>query len=290
MKILRDLNLDDAVFFDIETVNAVPKLEANTPLWEAWNYKNKFGREPLNADDILKIYDENAALYSEFGKIVCISVGKIKGDVIKLKSFVDRDEKQVLTDFCRVLGQIIGANKKTVLIGHAVKGFDIPWIVRRCIVNQVEIPGIIDTNHLKPWELHGILDTHDLWKGTGFNGASLIAIAVALGLVNPKEQLAGYETSATYYRDGDAGLQAIARYCERDVTTVANIVRRCRYESLVEAEDGEIKVKQVGVLNRIHNKGGESNEADQKEVVKNLNKLKGKDKEIGEDILAAIKN
>ncbi len=285
MRKLKNLDLNDLVFFDIETVNAVKVLEAGTPLWEAWNYKMKYGREPLGGEDVAKSYVDQAALYPEFGRIVCITIGKIKDNILKLKSYVGDDEEALLKDFCNALTNIVAANKKTTLVGHAIKGFDIPWIVRRCIVNQVEIPAIIDTADEKPWNiLH--LDTLELWKGSAFNSASLIAIATTLGLVNPKDKLAGYETSKTYYNEPD-GLEQIRIYCEKDVTTVANIVRKCRYEPIVQAENGEIKVKQVGVMNRVFNTN-DLVKADEQELMTNYAKLDEKEKVIAKEIMAVV--
>lgn len=289
MKFLKTIDINDAVFIDIETSNAVRALEPNTPLHAAWEYKNKFGREPIGADDIIKSFEEKAALFPEFGAIRCITIGKEKEGILKLKSFVGEDEKELLTSFSTVLETVVGANKKTKIVGWAIIGFDIPWIVRRCIVNGVKIPSILDIGHLKPWNYSDyIIDLMDVWKGGAFNGSSLIATATALGLENPKEELAGYQTSDAYYNDPE-GLVKIEQYCCRDVHTTANIFHKCRYEPLVEVEVGEIKIKQVGVLNRVYN-AGEIKPDDEKDIAKKVGKLKGKKREIAEEILGAIKN
>lgn len=252
MRILKNLNLDNVVFIDIETVNAVKVLEPGTPLWDSWNYKMKYGREAIGGEDPVATYESQAALFAEFGKIVCITIGKIKNNELFLKSYVNDDEKVLLTEFCSTLDNICASNKATVLAGHAIKGFDIPWMMRRCIVNQVELPILLDTAHLKPWETTAI-DTMDLWKAGGFTGGSLIAIAVALGLHNPKDELAGYQTSKVYYSEKDA-LAQIQKYCEKDVKTVANIVRKCRYEPIVEiASNTEVKEEQAPLLIRLFN-------------------------------------
>lgn len=286
MKILKQLNLDDVLFFDIETVNQVKQLNEGTPLWHSWMYKNKYGREPLNAEDPIKSYDENAALFPEYAKIACITIGKIKDGVLKLKSYCGEDESALLKNFCKALTDICAANKKTLLSGWAIKGFDLPWIVRRCIVNQIDIPNIIDTGDKKPWEIPHV-DLMEFWKGSAFNGTSLIAAAIALGLADPKDELHGYQTTTTYYNDPD-GLAKIAAYCEKDVLCVANILLKCRQEPIIKAEVGDIKVKQVGVLNRAFN-SGELSAADEKEIVKNLNDLPEDEKEIGKEILNVIK-
>ena len=309
MKILKELDLNNVVFIDIETVNAVKELQIATPLWDAWKYKLNFGRDPLLKrepgeagldrfnEKAKELYNSDAALYPEFGKIVCITIGKIKDDGLKLKSYVGDDEKVLLAEFCNTLTNMIAANKKTVLCGHAIKGFDIPWLMRRCIVNQVELPTLLDTAHLKPWETTAI-DTMDLWKGTSFNGASLIAITTALGLHNPKDELAGYQTNEVYYNKQN-GLKLIQAYCEKDVTAVANIVRKCRYEPVVEvdnldafkvrpvSEGDAFKVKQVGVLNKVFNTGSLTPE-DENKIMTNYSKLNAEEKVVAKDILDLV--
>lgn len=252
MKILKELDLNNVVFLDIETVAATNNLTEDNPLWAAWEYKMTHGREPIGGDNIPFSYLEKAALFAEFGKIVCITIGKVVEGKIKLKSYVDHDEKVLLQNFGKDLTNIIASNRHTVVCGHAIKGFDLPWIMRRMIVHQIELPSLIDTAHLKPWETTAI-DTMDLWKGTGFNGGSLIAISAALGLLNPKDEMEGFQTTGAYYNDED-GLDKIRIYCEKDVVTVANIVRKCRYEDVVAVDDNaSIDTKKVGVLERVYN-------------------------------------
>lgn len=255
MKALQQLNLDNVVFIDIETVAATKTLTKDNPMWAAWDYKMHSGRDPIGGDDHAATFNTQASLFAEFGKIVCITIGKIVGDKLKLKSYFGDDEHKLLTDFCNALSGMTAKNKNTVLCGHAIKGFDIPWIMRRCIINQVELPTLIDTGHLKPWETTSV-DTTELWKGTGFNGASLIAIAIAMGLENPKGIIQGSETTKTYYEDKN-GLETIRIYCEKDVLTVANVVRKCRYEPIVTADTGATpvveEVKDVPLLTRLFN-------------------------------------
>lgn len=251
MKILKQLDLENVVFIDIETTPVTKQLERDTPLYDSWKYKMDKEDKAWEGDDIFEQFAKRAALFPEFSKIVCITIGKIKGDVLKVKSFAQESEKELITDFCNTLNNIIAANKTTVLAGHAIKGFDIPFIMRRCMVNQVEPPNLIDTGTLKPWEVSSV-DTLEIWKGTGFNSASLINIAVALDIPSPKDEIEGADVYHVYYNTPNP-LQTIQRYCEKDVLTVANVVRRCRFENLVTIEAGEVKKNEVGRLERIFN-------------------------------------
>lgn len=255
MKALKQANLNNIVFLDIETVRIQDTIEAGTPLMDSWEYKMRYSREAADKfeEDLVQTYKDKAALYAEFAKIVCITIGKVQNGVLKLKSYYNHDEKALLTEFTDVLNGLVAANPKIQLCGHAIKGFDIPFIMRRCLVNRVEIPDLIDVADVKPW-LMTALDTLELWKGTGFYSASLINIAVALGLPSPKQDMQGSETSTVYYTEGDKGLQRIANYCEKDVLTLTNIVRILRGEDIVESvEVATESAEKVPVLTKIFN-------------------------------------
>lgn len=284
MKILKDLDLNNVVFIDIETVASEYPLQETSPLYPAWKYKMEHGREPLGGTDVAGSYNNQAALFAEFGKIVCITIGKIVDNKLKLKTYaVNEDEKETLKQFCAALNNICASNRGTVLCGHAIKGFDIPWLMRRCIVNQIELPTLLDTAHLKPWETTAI-DTMDLWKGTGFNGGSLIAISAALGLSNPKDELEGFETTKTYW---EGGLEQIVKYCEKDVKTVANIVRKCRYEEVIDVEKTEIVIEDAGSLERIYN-SKKMTSKDQNNLIESMNGMSTEDSKIANDILKVV--
>lgn len=285
MYALKQVDLNNVVFIDIETAQLVKPLQPNTPLYDSWEYKMIHSREGKSNPEGLNIIEQfntDAPLHPEFAKVVCITIGKIKEGVLKLKSFYNHSEKQLLIEFTTALNNITAANKKTVLCGHAIKGFDIPFIMRRCIINQIPLPTLIDIGHLKPWE-QTTLDTYELWKAGGFNAGSLINIAVALDLKNPKDDIEGHDVSGVYYAGGEGqeALERIKTYCEKDVLTVANIVMRMRYEDLVDCEiTTEIKEKKVGLLERAFNTKTLAKE-DEKQIVNTLKTLSA-----GEEIKA----
>lgn len=285
MKILKQLDLNNVLFIDIETVPLVQHLEEGTPLYESWDYKVRHNRENEKFEGTLdQSYIKNAALYAEFAKIACISMGKIKNGVLMIKSYTSDEEFELLYDFCKDLSGVTSANKHLCLAGHAIKGFDIPFIMRRCLVNQIELPSLIDVSHLKPWELTAI-DTMDLWKGTGFRAASLLNIATALGITSPKDDMEGEDTYTVYYNEED-GLECIAKYCEKDVLTVANIILKCRYEKPITSESIiTIKIDKVGLVEKVFN---EKSTKDTAKLTKKVEMLPAEEQEAGQLILKAI--
>lgn len=225
MKVLNKLNLKDLLFIDIETVRLFDNFEDCPEDYKAsWLYKVRYTTELSDLDMSPEaLWASKAALYAEFAKVVCITVGAVKeGDEVVLKSYFGDNESGILRNFGQVANKLTSSR---LLCGHAIKGFDIPFLMRRYIVNQIPIPDAFDIAHLKPWEVN-VIDTLDLWKGTGWASASLMSISVALGCPSPKQDMEGSATSEVYYA-GD--IDAIVKYCEGDVTAVVNMIKKFKY-------------------------------------------------------------
>jgi DNA polymerase elongation subunit (family B) len=65
-----------------------------------------------------------------------------------------------LKDFNNLLGNHF--NQQHILCGHNAKEFDIPFLARRMIINQIALPEKLLFGK-KPWEIPH-LDTLELWK------------------------------------------------------------------------------------------------------------------------------
>jgi uncharacterized protein YprB with RNaseH-like and TPR domain len=166
-------------------------------------------------------------IYSEFGKIICISVGLIKEKnpfSFRLKSFYGDDEKTLLSEFSAMLSKFVKTNTDALLCAHNGKEFDYPYIARRMIINGLVIPGILDNAGKKPWEIK-LLDTMDLWKfGDYKNYTSLDLLTSVLGIPTPKDDIDGSMVSGIYY--DEKNIERIVRYCEKDVLAVARVLMR----------------------------------------------------------------
>lgn len=227
---IQNIPLEKILFLDIETV---PQYENWEELDEKekqlWDKKTSWQRgESLSAEDF---YPLRAGIISEFGKIVCISVGMIeKNDTLKLKSFYSENEAELLTNF----GSIFNSNrlKNCILCAHNGKEFDFPWIARRFLINGMMPPTPFQMFGKKPWEVPH-LDTMELWKfGDYKNFISLELMAHIFGIPTPKDDIDGSMVAEVYYKEKN--LQRIAQYCEKDVLTLANILRKLRQEDLIK--------------------------------------------------------
>lgn len=227
---IQNIPLEKILFLDIETV---PQYENWEELDEKekqlWDKKTSWQRsESLSAEDF---YPLRAGIISEFGKIACISVGMIeKNDTLKLKSFYSENEAELLTNF----GSIFNSNrlKNCILCAHNGKEFDFPWIARRFLINGMMPPTPFQMFGKKPWEVPH-LDTMELWKfGDYKNFISLELMAHIFGIPTPKDDIDGSMVAEVYYKEKN--LQRIAQYCEKDVLTLANILRKLRQEDLIK--------------------------------------------------------
>lgn len=266
MEALKKIDLKNVVFLDIETAREQKVLELDSPQFDSWAYSNR--KDPDISDkDLQESYVKMAALSPEFARIVCITVGRIKGDELVVKTYSDSDEKTLLLNFNNDLGTVAEANAKTILCGHAIKGFDAPFIAKRCLINQVSVHSLLDVFGKKPWTVdEQMIDTKDLWQGTGFKASSLINISVAMGVPSPKSDISGADVGNVYFKEGETGLIRICRYCERDVLATANIVRRWKFLPLLSLKSTDkVEVTKLPVVINLAN-GGNFEKREQKEL------------------------
>ena len=102
------VNLKNILIIDIETVSSVESFkDLDTGMQKQWGRKASFikNEDELSAE---QIFEERAGIYAEFGKVICIGVGLFthsegKGNGLRIKSFSNENEIQLLTDFKELL-------------------------------------------------------------------------------------------------------------------------------------------------------------------------------------------
>jgi len=240
---LDNIKVEDVMFLDIETVPESSSFEQlDSSRQNLWEKKSKqFRTTDQTAEEVY----ERAGIYSEFGKIICISVGIIREKSpmnFRLKSFFGKDEKLLLTEFSEMLSKFSKSHKEALLCAHNGKEFDFPYIARRMIINGLMIPQILDNAGKKPWEIK-LLDTMDLWKfGDYKNYASLDLLTTILGIPTPKDDIDGSQVAGIYYIEDN--IQRIVKYCEKDVLAIARVLSR--FMNLPGIE--EDKIESVTIL------------------------------------------
>jgi DNA polymerase elongation subunit (family B) len=227
---LQQIDLKQILVLDIETVpqyasfDEVPALMA-----KLWDDKTK--RQRQESETPSEFYSR-AGIWAEFGKIVCISVGIFNQQKeqtgLRVKSFVNDDEKELLIDFIDLLKK---QPSSLILCGHNAKEFDFPYLCRRMLINSLEIPVQLQIGGKKPWEINH-LDTMELWKfGDYKNYTSLSLLAAVFNIPTPKDDINGSDVGHVYWQEKD--LERIKTYCQKDVITTAQLLLRFRSQSLI---------------------------------------------------------
>ena len=231
---LKNIDYSKILFFDIETVpNVYNYNELDKQGQDLWDKKTKFlqKRDEMSADEIYNM----AGIYAEFGKVICISLGlvvqKNGENQIRLKSIAGKDEKKLLKDFIDILNSYYNTNEY-VFCAHNGKEFDIPFLSRRILINELKLPGILNIAGKKPWEIRH-LDTMELWKfGDYKHYTSLELLSYVFKIPTPKNDIDGSQVAFVYYEEDD--LDRIITYCEKDVIATIQLFRKYQGHSLIE--------------------------------------------------------
>ena len=233
MKHLQQIPLEKILFIDIETAPLVQNFdELNTELQVQWIRKYQYIKhdESVEAD---AGYGLHAGIYAEFGKIICISVGRIKfvndEKVLSVKSFFGDDEKTLLEEFSEMLQH---QNTFKFICGHNIKEFDIPFIARRMMINQLPMPIILDVSGKKSYEVEHLIDTLNCWKfGDYKHYTSLALLTAVMNIPTPKSDIEGKDVARVYYEENN--LKRIEKYCKQDVIAVAQLFLKFRLENIL---------------------------------------------------------
>jgi hypothetical protein len=225
------IQIEKILFLDIETVPQTYTYqdldETARTLFEGKNRMKITEEKPAEM-----VYKDLGGIQSEFGKIICISVGMVKdsstGRTIRVKSFAHDDEHTLLSQFKRLLDDHY---KNAILCGHNAKEFDFPYICRRMLINGISLPLALDIAGKKPWEIRH-LDTMELWKFGDYKAYTGLALLChVFGIPTPKDDITGADVARVYYEDKD--LERIAVYCEKDVIALIQVYLKMHLEPLV---------------------------------------------------------
>jgi hypothetical protein len=233
-----NLSVFDLFLIDIETV---PQVSDRGQLPD--NLKKLFADkisktvpENYNANEV---YDQKAGILAEFGKVICISTAfffKDKGDRIclKIKSLSGHDEADLLRQFVTLTDKFYSYRKKFFFAGHNIREFDIPFLCRRMVINNIQLPTYLHIYGAKPWEIM-MVDTMQWWKfGDHKNYTSLHLLASILDIPTSKDDIDGSMVQHVYYKEN--GLQRIVEYCEKDVIVVARLIQRLKNMPVIKQE------------------------------------------------------
>ena len=219
----------DLLFVDIETVAGTSDYNSlDERLKVQWARKAGYLKRDGQVTEE-QVYHERAGIYAEFGKIICIAVGKFcdteSGELgLRTKVYSSHDEKSLLLDFKAMIEKIDSSTLR--LCAHNGKEFDYPYLCRRMLINTIPLPAALNISGKRAWEVQH-LDTMELWKfGDYKHFTSLDLLATIFGIPSSKQGMDGSQVNEVYYRDGD--LNKIGEYCRGDVVVLAQLFLKLR--------------------------------------------------------------
>lgn len=242
------MHIEKILFLDVETVSQTEYYselhEDVASLWEEKYHQIK-NRAPekyapdSNAENCL----QDMGLFAEFGRIACISIGFVyteeKTRKMRLKSFFGDNEKLILEEFANVLQK--STNFK--LCGHNIREFDVPYIARRMIINDIPLPKLLLNARKKQWE-SPVIDTMEMWKfGDYKHYTSLKLLCNALNIKSPKENMEGKDVYHVFYQEKD--FFRISHYCEKDVIATIQVFLKLNGEKTIDENNIEIMPSKV---------------------------------------------
>lgn len=205
--------MQDYLVVDIETL-ARPRaeLEAIMPVFEApGNIKDPVKIEAAIAAKREK-WIADAALDATTGSIAIIGMLTPDGAVML------RADVLIEADMLKQFWMTQASAKFNVIVGHNLRNFDMPFIIRRSFINGIPVPaGVLHKGRLT----EKFVDTMELW-GAGERGAhiSLDRLAKALGV--GEKSGSGADFGKLWEADKDAAVE----YCRHDLELTRRVAER----------------------------------------------------------------
>jgi DNA polymerase elongation subunit (family B) len=226
--------LRDILFIDIETVASTDDYSSMDERMKVqWSRKANFFRRDTQLTDE-QLFHERAGIHAEFGKIVCIAVGRYldqeSGELgLKTKVYCDHNEADLLLNFKQMIEKFDAANLR--LCAHNGKEFDYPYLCRRMLINSIPLPAVLNLSGKRAWEVPH-LDTMELWKfGDYKHYTSLDLLAALFQIPSSKNNIDGSQVNYVYHHDKD--LERISEYCRADVVVLAQLFLKLRGYPLI---------------------------------------------------------
>lgn len=220
-------DLTKIIFIKIETVPSSPILENIEPATLINCFNKRFKAILEESDSENDVYQEKAAITPEFGKIAAISWGiisDVSGDEYKFsgRTISSNNEKDLLSQFADKMNKLIkkGGDYEYYLCGYALKGFDVPFIAKRMLINNMTLPPILNTYGAKPWELNQYIDISEAWKMTAWD--SYTSMETLCALFNIEIKSSKPEVIKSFYFE-DKEFDIIGEFLENKVLAMANL-------------------------------------------------------------------
>lgn len=207
------------LFFDIETIPASDDLKVLAV--------DVLKRRKENVDKTDAEVYENSTFEGTLGRICCIGIIKENYKGIIQKEVFKGREKTILENFWKTSEDV------DRFIGHNIWAFDLPFIYKRSIINQVR-PRNLNFARYRNMPIYDTMCEWELWN---FGARQrLDTLAKVMELPTSKDEMDG-SMVWQYYQDGR--IDDIAKYCMKDVELSRKIYYKMTFENLPEDSSKE---------------------------------------------------
>lgn len=193
------------LFFDIETISADEDFKDY--------FQNEYDKKLVHEISFDEFFSKTA-LDGNFGRIFCIGYALNDGE---LDCICEDTEAKTLEKFWQI------AKDCDLFIGHNVFDFDLKYILKRSVINNVK-----PTRNLSfaRYRNNPIYDTMREWDCWGQSMTSLDKLARILGLETSKGEMDGSKVTEAFHK-GDG--EKICEYCKQDVRLTRQIYNKINF-------------------------------------------------------------
>lgn len=189
------------IFFDIETISD-------------WDYKEKY----------IELYWDKINFLPELNKILTICLWTETKEWIIIKNLEWDEKTQIIWFF--------NAIKWNKLSWFNIKKFDIPFIIKRALYYQLEIPNDLKIYWKKPWEIDNVIDLQEIYNYWIFWAIwNLDLICNFIWITSPKSWNIDWSQVQEFYNNWK--WNEIIDYCKRDVIATIELYNYFKKYNLI---------------------------------------------------------
>lgn len=156
-----------------------------------------------------------------YGQVCAISVAVDDGDVAGSVATRREGEEAVILGTFAMVDHVLEGHSNPYVCGHFVSGFDLRFLMHRCIVLGIKMPHwLSSTANAAAWDSK-VRDTMFLWAGAR-GTIGLDELCTILGI----EGKGDVDGSMVYQMWLDGKHEEIGRYCDSDVEKVRAVNRK----------------------------------------------------------------
>ncbi|MEK7460696.1 MAG: ribonuclease H-like domain-containing protein [Patescibacteria group bacterium] len=202
------------LYLDIETLPAPPEVEP--AILEQYN---KIPERSFSFED----YWRRTSLSANYGQILCISYAKNDEPTQNLIGA----EREILENFWPLA---LGVDR---FVGHNALDFDLPFIVKRSIIQRIKPSRSISFARYRSEPIFDTMREWDNWSSSP--STSLDRLAKIFGYETSKQGIDGSQVY-DFWKAGRT--QEIYDYCARDVELTRKIYKRLTFQDTEELNNG----------------------------------------------------